>query len=139
MTDSRHYNDLAGGRVYRFCPYRFTRSTIQLVHGVDERIAGAGGWNGFGGCNGCRPRLLLSPAASLTAAAAVLARAAGAAEPRYKCLLISPGPACLPAVDDFLRGIRFYSRIFDLATSDEGSEEAAAAAAAAAAGATAAA
>lgn len=23
MTDSRHYNELAGGRVYRFCPHRF--------------------------------------------------------------------------------------------------------------------
>ena len=41
MTDSRHYNDLAEGRVYRFCPHRYTRSSIQLVHGVDERIAGA--------------------------------------------------------------------------------------------------
>jgi hypothetical protein len=45
-------------------------------------------------------------------------------------LIIPPGPACLPAVDDFLRGIGFYSRFFELATSDEGSEEAAAAAAA---------
>jgi hypothetical protein len=67
MTDSRHYNDLAEGRVYRFCPHRYTRSSIQLVHGVDERIAGGTGQHGVlwlclllglqrlaAACNGCR-------------------------------------------------------------------------------------
>lgn len=66
MTDSRHYASLAGGRVYRFCPHRYTRPDIGRVHGVDERIA----------------------------------------------------------VDDFLRGITFYRRVFQLATAGESSEEA---------------
>jgi len=39
----------------------------------------------------------------------------------------------LPAEEDLLRGIRFYARVFELASSDEGSEEAGSAAAAAAA------
>lgn len=37
-------------------------------------------------------------------------------------------------MDDFIRGISFYSRIFELATGDEGTEEAAAEAAEAAGG-----
>lgn len=73
MTDSRHYNELAGGRVYRFCPHRFGANDLQLFHGVDERIA----------------------------------------------------------VEDFVRGIGFYARLFELASGDEGTEEAAADAAAA--------
>ncbi|KAL4436962.1 hypothetical protein ABPG75_004101 [Micractinium tetrahymenae] len=72
MTDSRHYNELAGGRVYRFCPHRYALGDIKRVHGVDERIA----------------------------------------------------------VDDYLRGIGFYARFLEAASSDEGSEEAAAEAAA---------
>lgn len=72
MTDSRYYNSLAGGRVYRFCPHRYTRADIARVHGVDERIS----------------------------------------------------------EEDFLRGISFYRRMFELASSDVGSEEGGAAAAA---------
>jgi carboxypeptidase PM20D1 len=71
MTDSRHYNELAEGRVYRFCPHRYTRAGLGLIHGVDERIA----------------------------------------------------------VDDYLRGIGFYTRLLQLASADEGVEEGAAAAA----------
>ncbi|KAL4858195.1 N-fatty-acyl-amino acid synthase/hydrolase [Chlorella vulgaris] len=72
MTDSRYYNSLAGGRVYRFCPHRYTRADIARVHGVDERIS----------------------------------------------------------EEDFLRGISFYRRMFELASSDVGSEEGGAAGAA---------
>lgn len=68
MTDSRHYNELAGGRVYRFCPHRYTSRDIKRVHGVDERIA----------------------------------------------------------VDDYLRGIGFYARFLERASSDDGSGEASA-------------
>lgn len=46
------------------------------------------------------------------------------------CLLPSSPPhTWLAAVADFLRGISFYARIFELATGDEGTEEAAAEAA----------
>jgi hypothetical protein len=141
MTDSRHYNDLAEGRVYRFCPHRYPRSSIQLVHGVDERIAGAAGQGGAA---------LAAPAGWFAAAAGPTraARAALAAERLQNHLLlhsftVSQCPAthtphlpwacllaCLRAVEDFLRGIGFYSRLFELATADESSEEAAAAAAA---------
>lgn len=48
MTDSRHYSSLAGGRVYRFCPHRYTRADIGRVHGVDERIAAEDFLRGIG-------------------------------------------------------------------------------------------
>lgn len=42
-TDSRHYAELAGGRVFRFLPLPFNRSAggLSLFHGVDERVATA--------------------------------------------------------------------------------------------------
>ncbi len=63
----------------------------------------------------------------------------GRLPPRAAPAALSPGLPPLagarprPAVQDFLRGIGFYRRVLQLASSDEGSEEAAAEAAAGAA------
>ena len=38
MTDSRHYAEIAPGRVFRFSPIRVTMRDLDRVHGVDERI-----------------------------------------------------------------------------------------------------
>lgn len=60
-----------------------------------------------------------------------LALAPVSAVVRPPCAEPCPASAAwpLPAVDDFLRGIGFYRRVFQLVSSDDGSEEAAAEAA----------
>lgn len=99
-------------------PCRYTSADIKRVHGVDERIAGK--------------QQLPRQAGRQAALWHPLGWGIGALQsPCLHRFVIFPLVPARSAVDDYLRGIGFYARFLERASSDDGSEEAAAEAAAA--------